>query len=149
MSRAPIIFNCLIRTHHITSRKKLQRVRRAASQLNVDWLLVRSGGCPGIMFAESRDAAGLEEWLATVHALRYKDFRCVAKPAPSCGIIVTDEGAKKKRQGAGRPSDDTVTGNLLATGFYETESVAEFGKELGKRGLASWWKKAMGYSPDS
>ncbi|CAI6089361.1 hypothetical protein V2G26_005874 [Clonostachys chloroleuca] len=149
MSRAPTIFNCLIRTHHITSRKKLQRVRRAASQLNVDWLLVRSGGCPGIMFAESRDAAGLEEWLATVHALRYKDFRCVAKPAPSCGIIVADEGAKKKRQGAGRPSDEAVTDNLLATGFYETESVAEFGKELEKRGLAAWWKKAMGYSPDN
>ncbi|KAF4977790.1 hypothetical protein FZEAL_5756 [Fusarium zealandicum] len=75
MSRSPVLFNCLIRTHHITSRKKLQRVRRAAQQLNVDWLLVRSGGSPGIMFAEGRDETGLTDWVATVQALRYKDFR--------------------------------------------------------------------------
>ncbi|KAF4438684.1 hypothetical protein FACUT_4709 [Fusarium acutatum] len=86
MSRTPSLFNCLIRTHHITSRKKLSRVRRAAQQLNVDWLYVRSGGSPGIMFAEGRDEAGLTEWVSTVQALRYKDFKCVAKPARAEGV---------------------------------------------------------------
>ncbi|KAF5962711.1 hypothetical protein FBULB1_13895, partial [Fusarium bulbicola] len=86
MSRTPSLFNCLIRTHHITSRKKLSRVRRAAQQLNVDWLYVRSGGSPGIMFAEGRDEAGLTEWVSTVQALRYKDFKCVAKPTRAEGV---------------------------------------------------------------
>ncbi|RTE73655.1 hypothetical protein BHE90_011943 [Fusarium euwallaceae] len=121
MSRTAGLFNCLIRTHHITSRKKLQRVRRAAQQLNVDWLLVRSGGSPGIMFAESHDEAGLTEWVATVQALRYKDFRCVAKPAP------VEEMGKR------------------TMGFDETESVAEFAKEMEGRGLGGWWRRAMGY----
>ncbi|KAM0432328.1 hypothetical protein ACHAPT_004869 [Fusarium lateritium] len=127
MSHTARLFNCLIRTHHITSRKKLQRVRRAAQQLNVDWLLVRSGGSPGIMFAEGRDEAGLVEWVASVQALRYKDFRCVAKPAP------VEKG-----------KDD----GERAMGFDETESVAEFAKEMEGRGLGRWWKRAMGYEND-
>ncbi|KAF5658512.1 hypothetical protein FCIRC_12844, partial [Fusarium circinatum] len=110
MSRTPSLFNCLIRTHHITSRKKLSRVRRAAQQLNVDWLYVRSGGSPGIMFAEGRDEAGLTEWVSTVQALRYKDFKCVAKPTRAEGV-----GSK--------------------SGFDETESVREFGRVMDERGL--------------
>ncbi|KAG5775785.1 hypothetical protein H9Q73_010533 [Fusarium xylarioides] len=110
MSRTPSLFNCLIRTHHITSRKKLSRVRRAAQQLNVEWLYVRSGGSPGIMFAEGRDEAGLTEWVSAVQALRYKDFKCVAKPARAEGV-----GSK--------------------TGFDETESVREFGRVMDEKGL--------------
>ncbi|KAM0347762.1 hypothetical protein ACHAPU_004777 [Fusarium lateritium] len=121
MTRTPSLFNCLIRTHHITSRKKLQRVRRAAQQLNVDWLFVRSGGSPGIMFAEARDEAGLNEWVATVQALRYKDFRCVAKPASAESVGMT------------------------RTGFEETESVAVFAKVMDEKGLEKWWKRGMGY----
>ncbi|KAH6873936.1 hypothetical protein B0T10DRAFT_567666 [Thelonectria olida] len=122
MIRLPPLFNCLIRTHHITSRKKVQRVRRAASQLNVDWVLIRYGGSPGIMFGESRDEAALVEWVAAVQALRYKDFRCVVRPGPA-------------PQGSG----------LKATGFDETESVSEFAKEMEVRGLGEWWKRGMGY----
>jgi hypothetical protein len=122
MSRAPLLFNCLIRTHHITSRKKLSRVRRAAQQLNIDWLLVRSGGSPGIMFAEARDEAGLTEWVSTVQALRYKDFRCVAKPAP----VPVSEGVRR-------------------TGFDETGEVKEFAKFMEERGLGEWWKRGMGF----
>ncbi|EYB28864.1 hypothetical protein SNK03_003709 [Fusarium graminearum] len=124
MSRTPSLFNCLIRTHHITSRKKLSRVRRAAQQLNVDWLLVRSGGSPGLMFAEARDEAGLTEWVSAVQALRYKDFRCVAKPAPA-----PPEGSGVRR-----------------TGFDETGEVKEFAKFMDERGLGEWWKKGMGFA---
>ncbi|KAG8677415.1 hypothetical protein FPOAC1_003432 [Fusarium poae] len=122
MSRTPLLFNCLIRTHHITSRKKLSRVRRAAQQLNIDWLLVRSGGSPGIMFAEARDEAGLTEWVSTVQALRYKDFRCVAKPAP----VLVSEGVRR-------------------AGFDETGEVKEFAKFMEERGLGEWWKRGMGF----
>lgn len=120
---APPLFSCLIRTHHITSRKKVHRVHRAAKQLNVDWVLLRAGGSPGIMFAEGRDETSLVEWVAAVQALRYKDFRCVARPAKE---------ANRAR--------------LQATGFHETESVAEFAKEMEKRGLLDWWKRGMGYT---
>lgn len=116
------LFNCLIRTHHITSRKKLQRVRRAAAQHGVDHVLVRSGGAPGVMFGEGRDAAGLAEWVQTVQALRYKDFRCVARPALTEG-----------------------DGRLWASGWAETESLTVFGDEMQRRGLGEWWKRAMGY----
>lgn len=136
MSRAPYLFNCLIRTHHITSRKKVQRVRRAASQLNVDWVFIRSGGSPGIMFAESRDEAGLVEWVAAVQALRYKDFRCAVRPGPA---PVTRNGVK------GRGENGSL---LRATGFDETESVAEFAKQMNVRGLGAWWKRGMGYESD-
>ncbi|KAM5352635.1 hypothetical protein ACJ41O_005357 [Fusarium nematophilum] len=131
MSRTPALFNCLIRTHHITSRKKLQRVCRAAQQLNVDSLYVRSGGSPGIMFAEGRDEAGLTAWVAAVQALRYKDFRCVARPAPA-------EGAK----------DDKKEGDTGVMGFRETESVAEFARGMEAKGLGRWWRKGMGYEGD-
>ncbi|KAH7148443.1 hypothetical protein EDB81DRAFT_792281 [Dactylonectria macrodidyma] len=136
MSRTTSLFNCLIRTHHITSRKKVQRVRRAASQLNVDWVLIRSGGSPGIMFAESRDEAGLVEWVAAVQALRYKDFRCPVRPGPA---PVDGDGGKHKG----------ANGMVLrATGFDETESVAEFAKQMDIRGLGAWWKRGMGYDTD-
>ncbi|EPE08944.1 hypothetical protein F503_04531 [Ophiostoma piceae UAMH 11346] len=122
------LFNCLIRTHHITSRKKVQRVRRAASQFDVDWVLIRYGGSPGIMFGEAHDATALTEWVAAVKALRYKDFRCVIRP---------------------QPAPPTARGPpLLATGFSETEAVADFAKQMELRGLEDWWKRGMGYSTD-
>ncbi|KAH7311558.1 hypothetical protein B0I35DRAFT_481512 [Stachybotrys elegans] len=121
MSR-PQLFNCLIRTHHITSRKKVQRVRRAASQLNVDWLLIRSGSSPGLMFAEGPDETRLADWVAAVQALRYKDFQCVRKPAPAVASSCK------------RPD-----------GFHEVDSTAAFAKEMEAKGLSSWWRKAMGY----
>lgn len=113
------IYNCLIRTHHITSRKKVQRVRRAAGQLGVDWVLIRSGGSPGIMFAEARDEEPLREWVSAVQALRYKDFRCVARPALA-------------------PAHDENN-----TGFDETESMNGFAKSMEVRGIGEWFKKTM------
>lgn len=122
MSRTSTLFTTLIRTHHITSRKKLARVRKAALQLNINYLLIRSGGCPGIMFAESSNEDQLNEWVSTVQALRYKDFKCVRKPGVSEGVR-----------------------ELLGRGFNEIESVNEFGSEMERRGLGAWWRRGMGY----
>ncbi|KAI5467235.1 hypothetical protein BGZ63DRAFT_370695 [Mariannaea sp. PMI_226] len=129
----PSLFNCLIRTHHITSRKKVDRVRRAASQLQVDWVLIRYGGSPGIMFGEARSEAALVDWVAAVQALRYKDFRCVIRPGPA--PLAADE----PREGG----SDSL--HRRTTGFDETESVADFAKQMEMRGLSDWWKKGMGY----
>lgn len=139
MSRAAAAaFHCLIRTHHVTSRKKLRRVRHAADQHGVERVLVRSGGSPGIMFAESADENSLIDWVSDVQALRYKDFRCVARPAPAQTVA-----APCASSGRG-PS--RWTGLLKEPGFHETESVTAFGKEMEEGGVAEWWKKAMGYT---
>lgn len=126
MSRTPTLFNTLIRTHHITSRKKLGRVRKAALQLNIDFLLIRSGGSPGIMYAETLSASpdSLAEWVSTVQSFRYKDFRCAHKPA------VSESGG-----GSG----------LLRTGVVEVGDVKVFAGEMERRGLEGWWRRGMGY----
>ncbi|KAI1159381.1 hypothetical protein F5B18DRAFT_592652 [Nemania serpens] len=119
------LFTALIRTHHITSRKKLQRVRKAASQHELPFVLIKSGGPPGIMYAEGTEV-DVAAWVSFVRGLRYKDFQCPRKPAANEVLV---------------PSQPTQ-GN-----FEEVTSVAEFGHFMEQKGLASWWKSAMGYSP--
>ena len=116
------IFNALIRTHHITSRKKIQRLKKAASQHDVVFVLIRSGGSPGMMYVESNSEASVTKWVSDVQALRYKDYHCVSKP--SIAEIM-----------------DTVT----SPGFKEVVSVAAFAEEMKLRGLTAWWRKAMNY----
>ncbi len=57
-------FHALIRTHHITSRKKVAHLRKAAGKYDV-YALLRSGGCPGIMYCKGSED-GVREWVATV-----------------------------------------------------------------------------------
>ena len=58
------MWNALIRTHHITSRKKVAKLKQAASAQAV-FVLLRSGGSPGIMYVEgSKD--GVEDWVGDV-----------------------------------------------------------------------------------
>ncbi|KAI8944717.1 hypothetical protein F4801DRAFT_172365 [Xylaria longipes] len=118
------LFTALIRTHHITSRKKLQRVKKAASQHALSFVLIRSGGSPGIMYAEGTEA-DVNAWVSFVRGLRYKDFQCPRKPAANKVLV----------------SSQATQGN-----FEEVTSVTEFGHRMDQRGLASWWKSAMGYS---
>ncbi|KAI0870558.1 hypothetical protein GGS24DRAFT_99954 [Hypoxylon argillaceum] len=118
------LFTALIRTHHITSRKKLQRVKKAASQHALFFVLIRSGGSPGIMYAEGTEA-GVHAWVSFVRGLRYKDFQCPQKPAENKVLV---------------PSQNPQSN------FEEVASVTEFGYCMEQRGLASWWKSAMGYN---
>ncbi|KAI0392468.1 hypothetical protein F5Y17DRAFT_357072 [Xylariaceae sp. FL0594] len=121
------VFTALIRTHHITSRKKLQRVKKAASQHSLPFVLIRSGGSPGIMYAEGTEA-DVSGWVSFVKGLRYKDFQCARKPAANDDVLVPD------RYPPTQPS------------FEEVTSVTEFGHRMQQRGLSSWWKSAMGYN---
>lgn len=97
-------------------------MKKAARQFDVDWVLIRSGGSPGIMFAESRHELGLSEWVAAVQNLRYKDYLLARRPAPAPSSL-----------------------ELLSRGFDETDSITEFGQAMEARGLSRWWKEAMGY----
>ncbi|KAI2625474.1 hypothetical protein GGS21DRAFT_303806 [Xylaria nigripes] len=117
------LFIALIRTHHITSRKKLQRVKKAASLHALPFVLIRSGGCPGIMYAEGAEA-DVNAWVNFVRSLRYKDFQCPRKPAANQVLVPNQPGPE---------------------GFQEVTSVTEFGHHMEQRGLAQWWKSAMGY----
>lgn len=58
------LFHALIRTHHITSRKKVAHLRKAAGKLGC-YALLRSGGCPGIMYCKGSEEE-VKEWVKTV-----------------------------------------------------------------------------------
>ena len=119
------LFTTLIRTHHITSRKKLHRVKKMAAQFAIPFVLVRSGGSPGIMYAEGSDETSIGRWVAAVHDLRYKDFQCVQKPAAHAVAV---------------PAESASHGP-----YRETASVAESDQAMENRGQGPWWKTGMGY----
>lgn len=121
-----MLYNALIRTHHITSRKKVAALKRAADAHQC-FVLLRSGGCPGIMYVEGQDQSRVESWVGEVRKLRYKDFQLVTRP----GLLVheaTDQSTKER------------------VGLSEVESVKEFGSCMERTGVWMWWRKGMGYA---
>lgn len=131
-------YNALIRTHHITSRKKVAALKRAADRLNCSALL-RSGGCPGIMYVEARDKDAVESWVGVVRELRYKDFQLVSRPASLEG-----EGGQGPAEGMGKGGGER---GGERGGLEEVESVKEFGGLMERKGVLGWWRRGMGYVP--
>jgi hypothetical protein len=119
-------WNALIRTHHITSRKKVAKLRAAASNYNV-YALLRHGGCPGIMYCQGTEA-GVRDWVSSVQRLRYKDFQLVRK------------AAEKQVEGVNATEKSVDYGQL-----EEAESVKDFGAQMQELRVWSWWRKGMGY----
>ncbi len=124
-----MLYNALIRTHHITSRKKVAALKRAADVHQCS-VLLRSGGCPGIMYVEGRDKVQVEGWVGVVRKLRYKDFQLVTRPGALEPEGEMEENIKEE----------------LDIGLAEVESVKEFGNFMEKRGVWKWWRKGMGYT---
>jgi hypothetical protein len=120
------LYTALIRTHHITSRKKVAKLRQAAANYNI-YALLRYGGCPGIMYCQGTES-GVKDWVSTVQRLRYKDFQLVKKPAA-------------KELDDGNPKEQGVSYGKLE----EVESVKEYGAMMEDLGVRSWWRKGMGY----
>lgn len=58
------VYNALIRTHHVTSRKKVGKVKKMAVH-ELRYLLIRSGGSPGLMYAEGSEES-LKDWISGV-----------------------------------------------------------------------------------
>jgi hypothetical protein len=131
-------WNALIRTHHITSRKKVSKLRTAASHHNV-YALLRSGGYPGIMYCEGSEP-GVREWVATVQRLRYKDYQLAVKPA----VKQISDSEKSATVGGGVEVEHAKYGKLV-----EIESVKEYGTIMEGMGLWNWWRKGMGYVHES
>ncbi|KAK3378483.1 hypothetical protein B0H63DRAFT_480006 [Podospora didyma] len=113
-------FHTLIRTHHITSRKKVAHLRKAADQLSC-YALLRTGGSPGLMYCKGSEEA-VREWVSTVQRLRYMDFRLLQRPV----VIETMTTQPDEK-----------------SGLVEVETVKEFAAAMEQRKLTSWWKTAM------
>jgi len=57
-----LVHRILIKTHHITSRKKILTITKAAKRLSCS-VLIKTGGPPGIMIAEGESAL---DWVEVV-----------------------------------------------------------------------------------
>ncbi|KAI9927304.1 hypothetical protein ASPWEDRAFT_122297 [Aspergillus wentii DTO 134E9] len=133
-----MLYNALIRTHHITSRKKVSALKRAAD-IHKCFVLLRSGGCPGIMYVEGQDKEAVESWVSVVRNLRYKDFQLVTRP----GMLMDEnQDCKVDPNERSRP---TAFIEGTQAGISEVESVKEFGNLMEQRGVWQWWRKGMGY----
>jgi hypothetical protein len=123
------IYNALIRTHHITSRKKVAKLRQAAANYNI-YALLRYGGCPGIMYCQGTEL-GVKEWVSTVQRLRYKDFQLVRKPTAK-----EDTNSRAQEQ------------SIPYGKAEEVDSVKEFGARMADLGVREWWRRGMGYAAE-
>lgn len=123
MSPTKPVFATLIRTHHIKSRAKLSRVKKAASDAGVLFMCYRYGGSPALMYGESTDVASLTSWVNVVKTLKYKDFHCVCKPE------------QRDLDAPAPPACDTQ--------FLEFDSVKEFGQLMERKGLGEWFKTGL------
>ncbi|KAK6430759.1 hypothetical protein LTR95_013085 [Oleoguttula sp. CCFEE 5521] len=123
------IFNALIRTHHITSRKKIAKLTHAAKLHDV-FVLLRSGGPPGIMYVEGIEG-GVRGWVDVVANLRYKDYHLAARPS----ALVREVS-----------STDSLS---AVPDVREIETVKDFGLQMQRRGVYVWWRTAMGYAGQS
>ena len=119
-----MVFNALIRTHHITSRKKISTLKKAADTLNCS-VLLRTGGTPGVMYVEGHSVDDVSAWVSSVQRLRYKDYQLLAKPGPG--------------------ADGAATRTTVTPGLREVESIKEFGAVMQELGIWEWWRRAMGY----
>lgn len=117
------IFATLIRTHHIKSRTKLARVKKAAADFGLPFMCYRYGGSPALMYGEGPDVSSLTSWVNAVKTLKYKDFHCVCKPEQKHLDLHVD-----RSQG---------------TRFLEFDSVKEFGQFMERRGLGQWFKTGL------
>ncbi|KAJ7283223.1 hypothetical protein C8J57DRAFT_730367 [Mycena rebaudengoi] len=116
-------YQALIRTHHISSMKKISRLRAAAVQHNVGVLI--HIGVPGIMYVSGDKESGVQSWVRNVHDLRYKDYYLAVRPEKN-----------EKKVPEALPS----AGRLDAV-----DSVKEFGEKMKACGLWDWWRSGMGY----
>lgn len=70
MDKSKVIYRALIRTHHMTARKKIHDIGRAASKYDCSVYLKSGAHPPGVMIGEyegdDEDAKGLREWVGSI-----------------------------------------------------------------------------------
>lgn len=126
------MYHALIRTHHITSRKKVARLK-AAAKLHQCFALLRTGGIPGVMYVSGRTRPDVQSWVDTVHGLRYKDYQLAAP----VGSVTQLEQIGSKSEG------ESPLGVL-----EEVATVKEMAASMESKGLINWWRVAMGFAQE-
>jgi hypothetical protein len=117
------LFNALIRSHHITSRKKVATLKAAAKKLQV-YALLRSGGVPGVMLVQGDSEDSVQQWVDIVHGLRYKDYELAVPVSPQMNQTAW------------------VGGRGI---LEEVATVKEMGARIADEELRSWWRQGMGF----
>ena len=117
------MYNALIRTHHITSRKKVAVLKAAAKELQC-YALLRTGGTPGVMFVQGNSQDRVQRWVETVRNLHYMGYQ-LASPAAA----------------AARGFGPSNYGSLV-----EVSTVKDMAAKMNSCDLADWWRKAMGFT---
>lgn len=121
------VYRALIKTHHMTSRKKIITLTKSASHLHCS-ILLKTGSCPGIMLCEADALSSIQDWIEGVRKLRYKDYQLMKKEM----VILAGE-------------DSALRGIVDRGKVVEIDKLSDFGKTLGDGELNAWWRRAMGY----
>jgi len=80
------------------------------------------------MYVQGNDRSQVQNWVDTVHDLRYKDYQLMAPVA-----AISDATLVKQ-----------VPTATLGT-LEEVDTVKEMGAQMEVRGLQKWWRIAMGF----
>lgn len=126
------MYHALIRTHHITSRKKIARLKTAA-KVHQCFALLRTGGIPGVMYVRGRTRPDVQSWVDIVHSLRYKDYQLAAP----VGRVAASE----------QTGSESETESPLGI-LEEVATVKEMAASMASKGVTSWWRLAMGFAQE-
>lgn len=119
-----MLYRALIKTHHMTSRRKIAALTKAAKSLSCA-VVLKTGRPPGVMIIEASNQENVKSWVLIVKKLRYKDFRMLR----SAEVVERGQLAGLK-EGEAR----------------EFESMKLFRECLEESGVLGWWMKAMGFT---
>lgn len=124
------LHRALIKTHHMTSRKKIQTIAKAAKSLHCS-VVIKTGRPPGVMLVEATNDSeteakkAVEAWVGVVRRLRYKDYQLLKMEG-----IVTGGGRLGVEAGCVREFDE----------------MKELGKFFEECGVRVWWREHMGFA---
>ncbi|MDI1485021.1 MAG: hypothetical protein OHK93_000155 [Ramalina farinacea] len=123
-----MLFRALIRTHHMTSRKKITAISKAAKKYECAVYLKTGAHPPGVMISECQveGMEGLAGWAAAVKRLRYKDYHHVRSEVVNDGQLSLPFGHVK-----------------------EFETMKALAADLDECGVLEWWEEAMGFTRKS
>ena len=91
------LHRALIKTHHMTSRKKIQTLTKAAKALHCA-VVIKTGRPPGVMIveaandSESEAQKAVESWVGVVRRLRYKDYQLLRMALAEKGNLGLEVG---------------------------------------------------------
>ncbi|KAL8811110.1 MAG: hypothetical protein Q9223_000883 [Gallowayella weberi] len=120
------LFRALIKTHHMTSRRKIKALTKSAKHNSVS-VILKTGKPPGVMIAEAASEDAVKHWVKSVQRLRYKDYRLLRLEAVTQGL--------KQAQLSRTP------GNV-----QEISSMKDLSAYLSECEMLTWWTEHMGFA---